>query len=245
MKCLILAAGYATRLYPLTENFPKPLIEVGNKTILDWLIDDIDTLGKVDEYVVISNHKFAHHFEKWAAEKTQNITVVDDGTESNETRLGAVRDIQFAIDKLGIDDDMLVIAGDNVLDFSLTKFIEYALSKQTSCIMRYFEAVEKKLTKCGVVEIDENDKILGMEEKPEKPKSNWCCPPFYYYTKVDSHLIEKGIASGCGTDAPGSYIAWLCTQTPVHAMEMPGSRYDIGNLESYEEVKKNYHGITK
>lgn len=245
MKCLILAAGYATRLYPLTENFPKPLLAVGDKTILDWLIDDIDTLGKVDEYVVISNHKFAHHFEKWAAEKTQNITVVDDGTESNETRLGAVRDIQFAIDKLGIDDDMLVIAGDNVLDFSLTRFIEYALSKKTSCIMRYFEAVEKKLTKCGVVEIDENDKILGMEEKPEKPKSNWCCPPFYYYTKEDSHLIEKGIASGCGTDAPGSYIAWLCTQTPVHAMEMPGSRYDIGNLESYEEVKKNYHGITK
>ena len=245
MKCLILAAGYATRLYPLTENFPKPLLAVGDKTILDWLIDDIDTLGKVDEYVVISNHKFAHHFEKWAAEKTQNITVVDDGTESNETRLGAVRDIQFAIDKLGIDDDMLVIAGDNVLDFSLTKFIEYALSKKTSCIMRYFEAVEKKLTKCGVVEIDENDKILSMEEKPEKPKSNWCCPPFYYYTKEDSNLIEKGIASGCGTDAPGSYIAWLCTQTPVHAMEMPGSRYDIGNLESYEEVKKNYHGITK
>jgi len=245
MKCLILAAGYATRLYPLTENFPKPLLAVGDKTILDWLIDDIDTLDKVDEYVVISNHKFAHHFEKWAAEKTQNITVVDDGTESNETRLGAVKDIQFAIDKLGIADDMLVIAGDNVLDFSLTKFIEYALSKKTSCIMRYFEAVEKKLTKCGVVEIDENDKILGMEEKPEKPKSNWCCPPFYYYTKEDSHLIEKGIASGCGTDAPGSYIAWLCTQTPVHAMEMPGSRYDIGNLESYEEVKKNYRGITK
>lgn len=245
MKCLILAAGYATRLYPLTENFPKPLLAVGDKTILDWLIDDIDTLGTVDEYVVISNHKFAHHFEKWAAEKSQKITVVDDGTESNETRLGAVRDIQFAIDKLGIDDDMLVIAGDNVLDFSLTKFIEYAISKKTSCIMRYYEPIEKKLTKCGVVEIDENDKILSMEEKPEKPKSNWCCPPFYYYTKEDSHLIEKGIASGCGTDAPGSYIAWLCTQTPVHAMEMPGSRYDIGNLESYEEVKKNYHGITK
>jgi len=245
MKCLILAAGYATRLYPLTENFPKPLLTVGDKTILDWLIDDIDTLGKVDEYVVISNHKFAHHFEKWAAEKTQNITIVDDGTDSNETRLGAVCDIQFAIDKLGIDDDMLVIAGDNVLDFSLTKFIEYALSKKTSCIMRYYEAEEKKLVKCGVVEIDEADKILSMEEKPAQPKSHWCCPPFYYYTKEDSHLIQKGIDSGCGTDAPGSYIAWLAGDTPVHAMEMPGSRYDIGNLASYEEVKKNYHGITK
>ena len=126
MKCLILAAGYATRLYPLTENFPKPLLEVGGKTILDWLVDDIDTAGLVDEYVVISNHKFAHHFEAWAATKPQKITVVDDGTDSNETRLGAVRDIQFAIDRLSLDDDMLIIAGDNLLDFSLTKFIVYA-----------------------------------------------------------------------------------------------------------------------
>ena len=123
MKCLILAAGYATRLYPLTENFPKPLLTVGEKTILDWLLDDINTSGAVDEYIVISNHKFAQHFEVWAKIKAYKITVVDDGTETNETRLGAVKDIQYAIDKLGIDDDMLVIAGDNVLDFSLTKFI--------------------------------------------------------------------------------------------------------------------------
>ena len=108
MKCLILAAGYATRLYPLTENFPKPLLDVGGKTILDWLVDDIDTLKKVDEYVVISNHKFAHHFENWAKTKTQKVTVVDDGTSSNETRLGAVKDIQFAMDKLNIQDDIFV-----------------------------------------------------------------------------------------------------------------------------------------
>ena len=243
MKCLILAAGYATRLYPLTENFPKPLLKVGDKTILDWLIDDIDTLGKVDEYVVISNHKFAEHFSAWAKEKTQKITVVDDGTSTNETRLGAVKDIQFAIDSLSLDDDMLVIAGDNVLDFSLTKFISYALEKNTSCIMRYYEANEQKLRKCGVVQIDDCDRILHMEEKPADPRSHWCCPPFYYYTKKDAKLVAKGIASGCGTDAPGSYIAWLATQVPVHAMEMPGKRYDIGNLESYEAVKKEYRGI--
>ena len=244
MKCLILAAGYATRLYPLTENFPKPLLTVGDKTILDWLIDDIDTSGEVDEYIVISNHKYAHHFDAWAKTKAQKISVVDDGTDTNETRLGAVKDIQFAIDKLGLDDDMLVIAGDNVLDFSLTKFISYANEKNTSCIMRYFEGDAKRLTKCGVVEIDENDRIIGMEEKPACPKSNWCCPPFYYYTKADAKLVEKGIDSGCGTDAPGSYIAWLCTQTAVHAMEMPGSRYDIGNLESYQKVQQEYKGIT-
>lgn len=243
MKCLILAAGYATRLYPLTENFPKPLLEVKEKTILDWLIDDIDSLGLVDEYVVISNHKFAHHFDKWAGKKTQKITVVDDGTSTNETRLGAVRDIQFAIDKLSLDDDMLVIAGDNLLDFSLTAFIKYAKEKQTSCIMRYFEGSTEKLKKCGVVSIDADDKIVEMAEKPAEPKSNWCCPPFYYYTKADAKLVAKGIESGCGVDAPGSYIAWLCKQVSVHAMEMPGKRYDIGNLESYKKVSEEYQGI--
>jgi glucose-1-phosphate thymidylyltransferase len=243
MKCLILAAGYATRLYPLTENFPKPLLEVKGKTILDWLVDDIDDAGLVDEYIVISNHKFAHHFDAWAETKKQKITVVDDGTVSNETRLGAVRDIQFAIDKLSIDDDMLVIAGDNVLDFSLTKFIEYSKNKGASAIMRYYEPDDKKLLKCGVVTIDDDDLILDMTEKSPTPATHWCCPPFYYYTKEDAGLIEKGIASGCGTDAPGSYIAWLCTQTKVYAMEMPGKRYDIGNLESYEKVKKEYVGI--
>ena len=245
MKCLILAAGYATRLYPLTENFPKPLLTVGDKTILDWLVDDIDEASLVDEYIVISNHKFANHFENWAETKKQKVTVVDDGTDSNETRLGAVKDIQFAIEKLNLDDDMLVIAGDNVLDFSLTKFVQYAKEKNTSCIMRYFEPDDKKLLKSGVVTIDEHDKILQMTEKSPTPATHWCCPPFYYYTKGDAKLVQKGIDSGCGTDAPGSYIAWLCTQTIVHAMEMPGKRYDIGNLESYEKVKAEYKGITQ
>ena len=243
MKCLILAAGYATRLYPLTENFPKPLLEVKGKTILDWLVDDIDCAGIVDEYVVISNHKFAHHFEAWAKTKSQRVTVVDDGTSSNETRLGAVRDIQFAIDKLSLDDDMLVIAGDNVLDFSLTEFVEYGRKKGASAIMRYYEPDDKKLLKCGVVTIDEDDLVLDMTEKSPTPATHWCCPPFYYYTKEDARLVKEGIASGCGVDAPGSYAAWLSARTRVYAMEMPGRRYDIGNIESYEKVKKEYVGI--
>ena len=245
MKCLILAAGYATRLYPLTENFPKPLLTVGEKTILDWLLDDINTSGAVDEFIVISNHKFAHHFEAWAKTKAYQITIVDDGTESNETRLGAVKDIQYAIDQLGIEGDMLVIAGDNVLDFSLTKFIEYCQEKNTSCVMRYYEPSDQKLLKCGVLTVDENDLMINMTEKSPHPATHWCCPPFYYYTKEDAKRIRAGIDSGCGTDAPGSYMAWLCQQTKVHAMEMPGSRYDIGNLESYEQVQKEYRGITK
>ena len=245
MKCLILAAGYATRLYPLTENFPKPLLTVGEKTILDWLVDDIDTAGAVDEYVVISNHKYAHHFDAWAKTKSQRITVVDDGTDTNETRLGAVKDIRYAIDSLGLDDDMLVIAGDNVLDFSLTRFMAYAGEKKASCIMRYYEPNDQKLLKCGVVTVDGSDRVLHMTEKSPTPATHWCCPPFYYYTKADARLVQKGIDSGCGTDAPGSYIAWLCAQTEVYAMEMPGKRYDIGNLESYERVKAEYRGITE
>lgn len=245
MKCIILAAGYATRLYPLTENFPKPLLKVGEKTILDWLLYDIETSGEVDEYIVISNHKFARHFEDWAKTKPYHITVVDDGTSTNETRLGAVCDIQYTIEKLHLSDDLLVIAGDNVLDFSLTSFIAYCKEKQTSCAMRYFEPSDKKLLKCGVLTVDENDLILDMTEKSPTPATHWVCPPFYYYTKDDAARVSDGIAAGCGIDAPGSFIAWLCKETKVHAMEMPGSRYDIGNLESYETVKKEYKGITK
>lgn len=241
MKCLILAAGYATRLYPLTENFPKPLLKVGEKTILDWLIDDIDQAGVVDEYVVISNHKFAGIFEDWA--KGKRVTVLDDGTSSNETRLGAVRDIQFTIDELKLDDDLLVIAGDNLLDFSLVRFIQYAQEKGTTCVMRYYEPAIEKLRKTGVATVNDEGLILSMVEKPTEPQSHWCCPPFYFYRKEDVPLVKVGIDSGCGVDAPGSFIAWLATQTPVYAWEMPGKRYDIGNLASYEEVQQTYQGI--
>ncbi len=239
MKCVILAAGYATRLYPLTENFPKPLLKVGEKTILDWLIDDIGDAA--EKFIVISNHKFAHHFEKWA--EGRNITVVDDGTSTNETRLGAVCDIQFAIDQLGLDDDLLVIAGDNVLDFSLRKYIDYAKEAGTSCTMRYWEEDEVKLRRAGVSEVD-GERLVSFEEKPAQPKSHWCTPPFYYYVKEDAKRIREAIADGCGTDAPGSLVAWMCQRSQIHSMVMPGKRYDIGNLESYEAVKRDYHGIT-
>lgn len=252
MKCLILAAGYATRLYPLTENFPKPLLDVGGKTILDWLVDDIATSNLVDEYIVISNHRFAHHFEKWASERSEHITVLDDGTSSNETRLGAVCDIQLAIDRVNQNgkslngkspDGYLVIAGDNLLDFSLTQFMQYALEKGTSCIMRYYEPSVERLLKCGVVTVDADDLVTNMTEKSPEPATHWACPPFYYYTAADATLVTRGIQEGCGTDAPGSFIAWLCKQVPIHAMQMPGSRYDIGNLQSYEHVQQIYKGI--
>ena len=243
MKCLILAAGYATRLYPLTENFPKPLLTVGEKTILDWLVDDIASTGYVDGFVVISNHRFAQQFEDWAKTKSIPVTVVDDGTCSNETRLGAVRDIQFAMDALKTDEDVLVIAGDNVLDFSFAGFIAYAKEKETSCVMCHEENELAKQRKTAIICFDDQGMITSYEEKPQQPKGNHAVPPFYCYRAEDVKRIPEALADGCSADAPGSFAAWLSRKTAVHAWVMPGKRYDIGDLKSYEAVQQNYKGI--
>ena len=242
MTSIILAAGYATRMYPLTLNYPKPLLEVGGKKIIDWLIEDLEKSG-VERTVVVSNHKFISQFQAWA-EGRENIIVLDDGSEDNDHRLGAVKDIEFAIEKANIDDDIVVLAGDNVLNFSLSSFIEYGRKRKASCIMRHEEKYENKLRKTGVIEIDEDELVLNMEEKPKEPKSNWAVPPFYYYTKEDKDLIKEGIASGCGTDAPGSFVSWLVKTRPVHAYRMIGERFDVGSIEGYEKIKKEYKGIT-
>ena len=245
MKCVLLAAGYATRLYPLTENYPKPLLKVEEKSILDWLVDDIQAGGQVDQYVVISNHRYAGHFQAWADARALPVAVVDDGTETNDTRLGAVRDIQFAIEALGLHDDLLIVAGDNVLDFSLSRFIDYALERGTSCAMRYREDDAARLRRSGVSEVDGAERLLALAEKPDQPRSHWCTPPFYFYTARDAARIPEAIADGCGTDAPGSLLAWMCEHTVVHSMEMPGNRYDIGDLKSYEAVQRTYRGIIR
>ena len=243
MKCILLAAGDATRLYPLTENFPKPLLKVGEKTILDWLMDDIKEL--VDEFIVISNHKFAGHFQDWSRNHTLPITVVDDGTSTNETRLGAVKDIQYAVEKLGIDEDVLVLAGDNVLDFSLVPFVWFGQENGCSCIMCYEENELAKQQRTAIITISPDSVITSYEEKPVNPKSNLAVPPFYYYLARDVKRIPEALDAGCGYDAPGSFAAWLSSQTTMKAYRMPGNRYDIGNLESYEKIKASYKGVVK
>ncbi|MCF0261559.1 MAG: nucleotidyltransferase family protein [Sphaerochaetaceae bacterium] len=243
MTCIVLAAGYATRMYPLTLDFPKPLLDVGGKPILDWLCDDIASCN-VENFVIISNHKFYEHFASWAKNRT-NTVVLDDGSMDNDSRLGAVKDIEFAIETLKLDDDLLVIAGDNVLDFSFAPFLNYFKDKQTTCIMRYFIPNIKGPCKYGICTIGDNDKVVKMVEKPLEPESPWAVPPFYIYKKADIGLFKEGIEGGCGTDAPGSFIEWLCKQTTVHAMEMPGQRYDVGSIEGYEKIKKEYRGITR
>lgn len=240
MKCMILAAGYATRLYPLTENFPKPLLPVGDSTILDRLMADIVTTTDIHDYIVITNHKFARQFQTWAECRQQHITIVDDGTSSNETRLGAVRDIQFAVESLGIDDDLLVMAGDNVLDFSLSGFIDFARGKRTSCVMCHEENDLKRQQKTAIITVDADCRITSYEEKPQDPKGNLAVPPFYIYRSSDVRRIPEALAAGCGYDAPGSFAAWLSAQTQMYAYTMPGNRYDVGGLASYESVQRMF-----
>lgn len=234
MKCLILAAGYATRLYPLTENFPKPLLSVAGKTILDRLLEGLgDT--EIDEFVVISNHKFVDHFSAWA-KSHRKVTVVDDGTCTNEERLGAVRDLEFTVKTLGIDEDILVVAGDNVLDFPLSTFVKFAVSKGTSCVMCHEENDLKRKQKTAIITVDNANRITSYEEKPSVPRGNLAVPPFYYYTAADIGCISEALETGCNPDAPGSFAAWLRGRVPIHAFFMPGRRYDIGDMESYKSV---------
>ena len=242
MKTIILAAGYATRLYPLTENYPKPLLKVGRKTILDWLIDDIHTSALVDEYVVVSNHRFAGYFREWAEGSDKPITVVDDGTSTNETRLGAVKDIRFAVEAQDIREDALVIAGDNVLDFSLVPFIRFGLDNGCSCVMCYEENDLAKQQRTAIISVDGENRITAYEEKPKSPKSNLAVPPFYFYKARDLKRIPEALEAGCGYDAPGSFAALLSSQTRMKAWPMLGSRYDIGNLESYERIRSGWRG---
>lgn len=250
MKNIVIAAGYATRLGDLTKNFPKPLLKIGEKSILGRMLDDIDQIADVDEHVIITNHKFAHFFEEWAKENThihdstkkwqKPITIVDDGTETNDTRLGAVCDLLFAMDKLGIDDDMLVVAADNLLFFSFQEFVDFAKVKGTSCIMCHDESSIEKLQRTGVVELDNDMKVLGMEEKPQVPKSHWAVPPFYIYLKKDLDLVRHSVEHGCGKDAPGNLAHYMVENTVMHAWSMSAGRFDIGSLDTYYEACEKF-----
>lgn len=242
MKTIVIAAGYATRLGELTKNFPKPLLKIGNKSILERMLDDIDTIADIDEHIVITNHRFAHIFESWAKEQhySKPITIIDDGTSTNETRLGAVGDLLFTMDKLQLDEDLLVVAADNLLFFSFREFVEFAKQKQTSCIMYHEQPSIEKLQRTGVVVLDENNRVLNMEEKPQQPKTHNAVPPFYLYMRKDFDLIRHSLENGCGNDAPGNLAHYLVDHTTMHAWPMSGGRFDIGSLDTYYEACEKF-----
>lgn len=259
MKTIVIAAGYATRLGELTKNFPKPLLKIGNNTILGRMLDDIDTIPDIDEHIIVTNHKFAPIFEEWAAKQsyTKPITIIDDGTETNDTRLGAVCDLLLAIDyidkRTALDSthnsefiihnsDLLVVAADNLLFFSFREFVEFAKQKSTSCIMCHHQPSVEKLQRTGVIVMDENNRVLNMEEKPLVPKSEWAVPPFYVYLRKDLDLVRHSVENGCGKDAPGNLAHYMVEHTTMHAWPMSAGRFDIGSLDTYYEACEKFGG---
>lgn len=242
MKNIVIAAGYATRLGELTKNFPKPLLKIGENTILGRMLDDIDQIPEIDEHIIVTNHKFAPIFEEWKTTQhyTKPITIMDDGTSTNDTRLGAVCDLLFAMDKLHIDDDMLVVAADNLLFFSFQEFVDFAKGKQTSCIMCHEQPSIEKLQRTGVIVVDEQMKVLNMEEKPQEPKSHWAVPPFYIYMRKDLDLVRHSVENGCGKDAPGNLAHYMVDHTTMHAWQMTAGRFDIGSLDTYYEAVEKF-----
>ena len=245
MKNVVIAAGYATRLGELTRNFPKPLLQIGESTILGRMLDDIDKISEIDEHIIVTNHRFAPIFEEWASRQsyTKKLTIIDDGTSTNETRLGAVCDLLYVIEKLSLDDDLLVVAADNILMFSFQDFVDFAYERGTSCIMCHEQPSVERLQRTGVVVLDENNRVLNMEEKPVVPKSHWAVPPFYIYLKKDMELVKSSVENGCGKDAPGNLAHYMVDRTEVHAWPMSAGRFDIGSLDSYEEAKKIFGGV--
>ena len=242
MKNIVIAAGYATRLGELTRNFPKPLLKIGSSTILGRMLDDIDRIPDIDEHVIVTNHKFAPIFEQWAAEQhyQKPVAIVDDGTETNETRLGAVCDLLMAINRFQIDDDILVVAADNLLFFSFQEFVDFAREKGTSCIMCHEQPSIEKLQRTGVIVVDDQMRVLNMEEKPQVPKSHWAVPPFYIYKKHDLELVRHSVENGCGKDAPGNLAHYMVEHTVMHAWPMSAGRFDIGSLDTYYEAIEKY-----
>lgn len=251
MKNIVIAAGYATRLGELTRNFPKPLLKIGENTILGRMLDDIDTIPDIDEHIIVTNHKFAPVFEEWknGQKYSKPITIIDDGTETNETRLGAVCDLLLAIkmldercqssidsEDIGETADLLVVAADNILHFSFREFVDFAKQKNTSCIMCHEQPSIEKLQRTGVIVVDDNMRVLDMQEKPQVPKTHWAVPPFYIYRKEDMELVRHSVENGCGKDAPGNLAHYMVEHTVMHAWPMSAGRFDIGSLDTYYEA---------
>jgi glucose-1-phosphate thymidylyltransferase len=222
MKALVLAAGYATRLRPLTNSIAKPLLPVGGRPMVDWILDRIAETS-VDEVHVVTNARFAADFERWAAEK--DVHVHDDGTTSNQDRLGAIGDIDF----VGLDDDLLVIASDNLFDYSLADYESYWRGKGGSCIAVYDVGDPELAKKYGVVDVDADDRVTNFVEKPEHPPTTLCATATYLYTREHAALIPTYLRQGNPPDQPGNFIAWLHTRAPVYAYRFPGEWYDIGD----------------
>ncbi|MBN1481667.1 nucleotidyltransferase family protein [candidate division KSB1 bacterium] len=243
MKAIILAAGYATRLYPLTRDKPKPLLKIGDRTIIEYLLESFRAVLQLDRVFVVTNARFVSVFSQWADELQCasnpypfEIVIVNDGTTSNETRLGAIADIQFVLQQENVDDDLIVAAGDNIFRFDMADLVDYFYQKNGDVILAQELDDPERLKTRGVVQFDTNLRVIGFEEKPLYPQSNYVCPAFYLHKRKNISLYKNYLNDHNNPDAPGYFIKWLFPRVPIHVFILHEPAIDIGTLETYERV---------
>lgn len=238
MKAIILAAGYATRLYPLTLHKSKALLPINEKPIIDYIVDEMNQIDELDEIYVVTNSRFYTQFLDWA-ENLQNakkIVILDDGTTDDSNKRGAIGDIQFVIETMHIDDSLLVAAGDNFFTYSLKDYVDYFHQKDRDCVCVKAYGEEENLSQFGIALLDEAGMVLDIEEKPKEPKSNTVVFAMYLYKQDTVPLFATYLQEGNKPDAPGNFPAWLYHRQEVFAYTFEGECYDIGTPESYQEV---------
>jgi len=242
MKVILPVAGYATRLYPLTENKPKALLPVGGKPMLDIIVQKIDEVQEINEIILVSNDKFAQAFVTWASTcvSDKDLHVINDGTKSNEDRLGSLGDLALALKLKSIEEDILVIAGDNLFGFSLADFVAFAQEKNTSAIAVYDVKNLEYAKQFGIVSLNAAQVITEFVEKPSQPTSSLAATMCYYLKKEDIALIETYLAEGNKPDRAGDFISWLVKKKQVHAYTFQQYWYDIGTREQYDTVSQKF-----
>ena len=244
MKILILAAGYGTRLYAISKDTPKPLLPIVQKPLIDHLLERIRHFDQLKELIVVTNNKFEKNFQEWAEGKKDfpaPVSVVNDGTNTPEERLGSVGDIAFVLKNYKVDDDLLVMGGDNLFDYSLDDYLVFARKNTPHVSIGLYDIGNiEEATKFGVVQIDKEGKVVSFEEKPEKPKSSLVAMCFYYFPKQSLKLVEQYLKKMGKADKAGDYIKWLTEESTVYGFKFKGKWYDIGSVESYYEAQEKF-----
>ena len=241
MKALILAAGYATRLYPLTLERPKHLLEVGGRPLLERLLEQLP-LDELETVYVVTNAKFAPRFREWAAEQsgTAAIEVIDDGTTSDEDKLGAIGDLDLVINTKEIHDDLLVAAGDSLFTERLDGFVRFAQEREAAAVAVYDVGELEAIKRLSSIGVDGDSRVISCEEKPERPTSTLAGIALYYYPRAVLPLVGQYLEQGNNPDQPGRFVEWLYTRTPVYAWPAPGEWLDIGTPEALAEAEREF-----
>jgi len=243
MKVIILAAGYATRLYPLTLTQPKPLLPVAGKPMVEHVLDNLAPIGGIDRVYVVTNAKFAGHFQKWsenyrATKSKLNFTVVNDGSTDDTNKLGAIGDINYVLQTQNVDDDLIIVAGDNLFSEKLSEFGKFCREKNTPVLALYDVGNLEEIKKYNAISTNGDGRITFFEEKPKNPTSTLTGIALYYYPKNSIPLIKQYIAEGNNPDQPGRLVQWLYPRTPVFTWRVPGIWFDIGSKETLEEANQ-------